>query len=72
MNIRVDDAIDLLVEKDEKFRKLKDKLDSAVNCLRDIADMSKKVGSETAANWLQSHGYARTKGGYIPGKGFNE
>jgi len=43
---------------------------SAVDALRDIAAMSKKVGSETAANWLLAHGFALTDGGYIPGRGF--
>lgn len=45
-------------------------LDSAVDCLRAIADMGKKVGSETAANWLQQHGFPREEDGYVPGRGF--
>lgn len=45
-------------------------LESAVDCLRDIAAMSRKVGSETARNWLIAHGYALEDGGYIPGMGF--
>jgi len=44
----------------------------AVQCLREIADMGRKAGSETAKNWLLSHGYARTAGGYVPGKGFED
>lgn len=44
-------------------------LESAVDCLRDIAAMSRKVGSETARNWLIAHGYALEDGGYIPRNG---
>lgn len=47
-------------------------LESAVQCLREIADMGRKAGSETAKNWLIVHGLAREPGGYVPGKGFEE
>lgn len=47
-------------------------LDSAVEALRCIAAMGKKAGSETAKNWLLSHGFALEEGGYIPGKGFEK
>jgi hypothetical protein len=43
---------------------------SAIECLREIADMGKKAGSETAKNWLIKHQLARVEGGYVPGKGF--
>jgi hypothetical protein len=46
------------------------RLDSAINCLREIANLSKKMGSEMAASWLAQHGYPRDPGGYVPGKGF--
>lgn len=46
------------------------KLTSAVEALRDIAAMGKKAGSESAKNWLLSHGYALEEGRYVPGKGF--
>ena len=45
-------------------------LSSAIECLRDIASMGHKAGSETARNWLLSHGYALEDGGYVPGRGF--
>lgn len=44
---------------------------SAIECLREIADMG-KVGSETAKNWLITHNLARVDGGYVPGRGFEE
>lgn len=47
-------------------------LSSAIECLRDIAAMGKKAGSETARNWLIANGHAREEGGYVPGKGFEE
>jgi hypothetical protein len=51
---------------------LAEDLGSAVNCLQEIAAMSRKMGSETAANWLQQHGYPREPGGYVAGKGFSD
>lgn len=48
----------------------KELLASAVQCLREIADMGRKAGSETAKNWLYQHGYPREPDGYVPGKGF--
>jgi len=45
-------------------------LRSAIDCLRDIAAMGKKAGSETARNWLIRYGYPMEDGGYVPGKGF--
>ena len=47
-------------------------LTSAIECLRDIASMGQKAGSETARNWLIAHGYAREAGGYVPGRGFED
>jgi len=44
---------------------------SAIDCLRDIAAMGNKAGSETAKNWLLQHGIpADDDEGYVPGKGF--
>lgn len=45
-------------------------LESAVECLRDIAAMGRKAGSETAKNWLYQHGYPLEEGGYVPGRGY--
>lgn len=45
-------------------------LASAVDCLREIAALSRRQASELAKNWLVAHGYARMADGYIPGKGF--
>jgi hypothetical protein len=44
--------------------------DSAIQCLREIAAMGKKAGSETAQHWLLQYGYPLEEGGYIPGRGF--
>lgn len=49
---------------------LDNKLASAITCLREIAAMGKKAGSEHATHWLQQHGYALEEGGYVPGQGF--
>jgi hypothetical protein len=43
---------------------------SAITCLREIAAMGKKAGSERATQWLLQHGYPLEEGGYLPGKGF--
>lgn len=45
-------------------------LDSAVECLRQIAALSRRQASDLAKNWLATHGYAREEGGYVAGKGF--
>ena len=45
---------------------------SLLQCVREIAAMNRKAGSETAKNWLYQHGYALEEGGYIPGKGFEK
>jgi len=45
-------------------------LTSAVECLRDIAAMGRKAGSESAKNWLYQHGYPLEGGGYVPGRGY--
>lgn len=54
-------------------------LDSAVDCLRDIAALMgsktarrkvKEAGCDIAAHWLIRHGYPLEDGGYLPGKGF--
>jgi hypothetical protein len=45
-------------------------LASAVDCLRDIAALSRRQASELAKNWLVTHGYARHADAYIPGRGF--
>jgi hypothetical protein len=44
--------------------------DSAITCLREIAAMGRKAGSERATQWLLQHGYPLEEGGYLPGKGF--
>lgn len=51
-------------------RRPMDMFSSAVDVLRCIAAMGTTPGSETAQNWLLSHGFALEEGGYIPGKGF--
>ena len=50
----------------------KTELESAIDCLRDIAAMGRKAGSETAKNWLQAHHYPLEEDGYVPGVGFAE
>ena len=46
---------------------------SAIQCLREIAAMGKKAGSETAQHWLLQHGYPIEEGGYVPGaQGFGD
>jgi hypothetical protein len=52
------------------FEALRDDLASAITCLREIAAMGKKAGSERATQWLLQHGYPLEEGGYLPGKGF--
>lgn len=52
-------------------------LNSALDCLRDIASLAgstsrKQAGCEMASNWLYAHGYAKEPGGYIPGVGFED
>jgi hypothetical protein len=47
-----------------------EEFDSAIQCLREIAAMNRKAGSETAQHWLLQHGYPIEEGGYIPGRGF--
>lgn len=50
-----------------------ERLDSAITCLREIAAMGKKVGSERATQWLLQHGYPLEEGGYVPGaQGFGD
>lgn len=45
-------------------------VESAIQCLREIAAMGKKAGSEAAQHWLLQHGYPLEDGGYVPGRGF--
>lgn len=45
-------------------------MDSAINCLREIASLGRKAGSELAIQWLAQHGYPLEAGGYVPGRGF--
>lgn len=52
-------------------------LESAIDCLRDIAAIKgtskrQRANSEIAANWLRTHGYAVEPGGYIPGVGYED
>jgi hypothetical protein len=48
-------------------------LNSAIQCLREIAAMNRKAGSETAQHWLLQHGYPIEEGGYVPGaQGFGD
>lgn len=64
------DVLTTRLRRESQFREAA--LQSAVDCLREIADMGKKAGSETATNWLQQHGIPREEGGYVPGKGFSD
>jgi hypothetical protein len=47
-------------------------LESAIDCLRCIAAMGRKAGSESARHWLLQHGYPMEEGGHVPGKGFRD
>lgn len=68
------EAVQLRRERDEAVAKAANQqaVASAVQCLRDIAAMGKKAGSETAHHWLLTHGYPLEEGGYVPGRGFSD
>jgi hypothetical protein len=54
-----------------------ERLDCAIECIRDIAAMRtmskrQRIISERAITWLRAHGYPEEPGGYIPGVGFDD